>query len=268
MKKIKIAIVGLGTVGSNVLKSLEKNKQEIISKTNTNFNIVGISAKNKNKNRSINISKYIWFDDALDLAEPNKCDILVELIGNEKGLSYQLIKKALNNNINVVTANKALLAHHGNELFQLAEIKNVNILFEAAVAGGIPIINILKNSIFLNQIKNISGILNGTTNFILSEMEKNELSFNEALKIATEKGYAEADPTNDVEGIDSAYKITLLASLCYGLKINHNYSSFCGIKNFNKEDIKYSKKLGFRIKLISEACFIEEKIFINRENIL
>ena len=162
-------------------------------------------------------------DDALDLAGPNKCDILVELIGNEKGLSYQLIKKALNNNINVVTANKALLAHHGNELFQLAEIKNVNILFEAAVAGGIPIINILKNSIFLNQIKNISGILNGTTNFILSEMEKNELSFNEALKIATEKGYAEADPTNDVEGIDSAYKITLLASLCYGLKINHNY---------------------------------------------
>ena len=105
----------------------------------------------------------------------------------------------------------------------------------------------------MNQIKNISGILNGTTNFILSEMEKNELSFNEALKIATEKGYAEADPTNDVEGIDSAYKITLLASLCYGLKINHNYSSFCGIKNFNKEDIKYSKKLGFRIKLISEA---------------
>ena len=263
MKEIKISVVGLGTVGSNVIKSIENKSYEIIQKTNIKFNIVGIAAKNKDKKRIIDTSKYQWFDNPLDLLGSNKCDVLIELIGEEKGLSYELIKKAITNNINVITANKALLAKHGNELFQLADANNVNILFEAAVAGGIPIIHLLKNSIFLNQIKNITGILNGTTNFILSEMEKNNLNFDQALRKATEKGYAEANPINDIEGIDSAYKITLLASLCYGVKINHNYSFFTGVNNFDKEDIKHSKKLGYRIKLISETCLIEDKIFIS-----
>jgi len=263
MKEIKISVVGLGTVGSNVIKSIENKSYEIIQKTNIKFNIVGIAAKNKDKKRIIDVSKYQWFDNPLDLLGSNKCDVLIELIGEEKGLSYELIKKAITNNINVITANKALLAKHGNELFQLADANNVNILFEAAVAGGIPIIHLLKNSIFLNQIKNITGILNGTTNFILSEMEKNNLNFDQALRKATEKGYAEANPINDIEGIDSAYKITLLASLCYGVKINHNYSFFTGVNNFDKEDIKHSKKLGYRIKLISETCLIEDKIFIS-----
>ena len=263
MKEIKISVVGLGTVGSNVIKSIENKSYEIIQKTNIKFNIVGIAAKNKDKKRIIDASKYQWFDNPLDLLGSNKCDVLIELIGEEKGLSYELIKKSITNNINVITANKALLAKHGNELFQLADANNVNILFEAAVAGGIPIIHLLKNSIFLNQIKNITGILNGTTNFILSEMEKNNLNFDQALRKATEKGYAEANPINDIEGIDSAYKITLLASLCYGVKINHNYSFFTGVNNFDKEDIKHSKKLGYRIKLISETCLIEDKIFIS-----
>ena len=263
MKEIKISVVGLGTVGSNVIKSIENKSYEIIQKTNIKFNIVGIAAKNKDKKRIIDTSKYQWFDNPLDLLGSNKCDVLIELIGEEKGLSYELIKKAITNNINVITANKALLAKHGNELFQLADANNVNILFEAAVAGGIPIIHLLKNSIFLNQIKNITGILNGTTNFILSEMEKNNLNFDQALRKATEKGYAEANPINDIEGIDSAYKITLLASLCYGVKINHNYSFFTGVNNFDKEDIKHSKKLGYRIKLISETCLIGDKIFIS-----
>ena len=263
MKEIKISVVGLGTVGSNVIKSIENKSYEIIQKTNIKFNIVGIAAKNKDKKRIIDASKYQWFDNPLDLLGSNKCDVLIELIGEEKGLSYELIKKAITNNINVITANKALLAKHGNELFQLADANNVNILFEAAVAGGIPIIHLLKNSLFLNQIKNITGILNGTTNFILSEMEKNNLNFDQALRKATEKGYAEANPINDIEGIDSAYKITLLASLCYGVKINHNYSFFTGVNNFDKEDIKHSKKLGYRIKLISETCLIEDKIFIS-----
>ena len=263
MKEIKISVVGLGTVGSNVIKSIENKSYEIIQKTNIKFNIVGIAAKNKDKKRIIDVSKYQWFDNPLDLLGSNKCDVLIELIGEEKGLSYELIKKAITNNINVITANKALLAKHGNELFQLADANNVNILFEAAVAGGIPIIHLLKNSIFLNQIKNITGILNGTTNFILSEMEKNNLNFDQALRKATEKGYAEANPINDIEGIDSAYKITLLASLCYGVKINHNYSFFTGVNNFDKEDIKHSKKLGYRIKLISETCLIDDKIFIS-----
>jgi len=263
MKEIKIVVVGLGTVGSNVIKSIENKSYEIFHKTNIKFRIVGISAKNKDKKRIIETSKYKWFDNPLDLLGSIKCDVLIELIGEEKGLSYDLIKKAITNNINVITANKALLAKHGNELFQLADANNVNILFEAAVAGGIPVIHLLKNSIFLNQIKNISGILNGTTNFILSEMEKNNLNFDQALKIATEKGYAESNPTNDIAGIDSAYKITLLASLCFGVKINHNYSFFSGVNKFDKEDIKHTKKLGYRIKLISESCLIEDKIFIS-----
>ena len=172
------------------------------------------------------------------------------------------------NKINVVTANKALLANHGNELFQLADQNNVKIYFEAAVAGGIPVINILKNNIFLNKIKNISGILNGTTNFILSQMDKNNLNFEESLKLSTEKGYAETDPKNDIEGIDAAYKITLLSSLCYGIRIKHSYSFYSGIKNIKKEDIKYSNSLGYKIKLISESCIIDNQVYINTSPML
>ena len=145
MREIRIAVVGLGTVGSNVIKSIENKSHEISHKTNINFKIVGIAAKNKNKKRIIDTSKYQWFENPLDLLEPNKCDVLIELIGEEKGLSYKLVKKALNNKINVITANKALLAKNGNELFHLADVNHVNVLFEGAVAGGIPIIHILKN---------------------------------------------------------------------------------------------------------------------------
>ena len=144
MKEIKIVFVGLGTVGSNVIKSIENKSYEIFHKTNIKFRIVGISAKNKDKKRIIDTSKYKWFDNPLDLLGSTKCDVLIELIGEEKGLSYELIKKAITNNINVITANKALLAKHGNELFQLADVNDVNILFEAAVAGGIPVIHLLK----------------------------------------------------------------------------------------------------------------------------
>ena len=262
MKTIKLAIAGLGTVGSNVIKSIEKINKDT-NKSNINFDIIGISAANKTKKRVIDISNYIWFDDAINLCDLKDCDILIELIGNQKGLSYEIVKKALKNKINVVTANKALLAHHGNELFELAELNNVKLLFEAAVAGGIPIIKILKNSVFLNKITNIVGILNGTTNFILSQMEENNFSFDDALKLASEKGYAEADPTNDIEGIDSAHKITLLASLSYGIKINHINSNHTGISKIKIEDIKYAIKLGYKIKLISEANIIQDKIYIN-----
>ena len=262
MNNIKIAVVGLGTVGSNVVKSIESlNKSNKINQ-NIKFEIIGISAKNKSKKRIIDINKYKWFDDPIDLFN-FKFDVLIELIGTEKDISYNLIKKALSQNINVITANKALLAKYGNELFNIAKNNKVKLLFEAAVAGGIPIINLLKNSIFLNKINHISGILNGTTNFILSQMEKNNCSFDESLKLASDKGYAEQDPTNDIEGIDSAYKITLLSSLCYGIEINHNFSNYSGINNFDKEDIKYAKKLGYKIKLISESMLIDDQIYID-----
>ena len=177
IKKLNLCIAGLGTVGSNVIDSLIKNHQFIIKKINTEFNILAISAKNKSKKRIFDISKYQWHDDPFELVKNTNCDIFIELIGEEKGLSFDLVKNALENKIHVITANKAMLSKYGNELFKIAEENKVLLLFEAAVAGGIPIIKIIKQSIFLNKINKISGILNGTANFILSEMEKENLSF-------------------------------------------------------------------------------------------
>ena len=260
MKKINICIAGLGTVGSNVVLSLNENEDYITSKTNFSFNILGVSAKNKFKKRICDIKNFTWCEDPMDLLNIKECNVLIELIGEEKGLSFDLVKQALEKNIHVVTANKALLAINGSELFNIAEQNNVLLLYEAAVAGGIPIIRSIKNSINLNKIKRISGILNGTTNFIFTEMEKFNLSFHDVLKKAQLNGYAEANPTNDIDGIDSAHKLTLLSTLCFGSEINFNNNKFSGINDIHIEDIYNAKKLGYRIKLISESQIIEDKI--------
>lgn len=260
MKNINICIAGLGTVGSNVILSLNENNDYINSKTNLSFNILGVSAKNKFKKRICDIKNFTWCENPLDLLNIKDCNVLIELIGEEKGLSFDLVKQALEKKIHVVTANKALLAMNGSELFKIAEHNNVLLLYEAAVAGGIPIIKSIKNSIYLDKINKISGILNGTTNFILTEMEKFNLDFQEVLKRAQSNGYAEADPTNDIEGIDSAHKLTLLSTLCFGSEINFKNNKFSGIGNIHIEDIHNAKKLGCRIKLISESQIIEGKI--------
>ena len=260
MKNINICIAGLGTVGSNVILSLNENNDYIKSKTNLSFNILGVSAKNKFKKRICDIKNFTWCENPLDLLNIKDCNVLIELIGEEKGLSFDLVKQALEKKIHVVTANKALLAMNGSELFKIAEHNNVLLLYEAAVAGGIPIIKSIKNSIYLDKINKISGILNGTTNFILTEMEKFNLDFQEILKRAQSNGYAEADPTNDIEGIDSAHKLTLLSTLCFGSEINFKNNKFSGIGNIHIEDIHNAKKLGCRIKLISESQIIEGKI--------
>ena len=261
MKNINICIAGLGTVGSNVILSLNENNDYISSKANLSFNILGVSAKNKFKKRICDIKNFTWCENPLDLLNIKDCNVLIELIGEEKGLSFDLVKQALEKKIHVVTANKALLAMNGSELFKIAEHNNVLLLYEAAVAGGIPIIKSIKNSIYLDKINKISGILNGTTNFILTEMEKFNLDFQEVLKRAQSNGYAEADPTNDIEGIDSAHKLTLLSTLCFGSEINFKNNKFSGIGNIHIEDIHNAKKLGCRIKLISESQIIEGKIF-------
>ena len=260
MRKVNICIAGLGNVGSEVVKYLTNNKEYYLKKTNIEFNILAISAKNKSKKRVFDLNKYKWFDDPLDLIKINDCNILIELIGTEKSISYELVKNALNNKINVITANKALLSKHGDELFEIADKNNTQLLFEAAVAGGIPIIKVLKQSIFLNKIHKISGILNGTTNFILSEMEKKNLDFSQILEEAQQKGYAESDPTNDIEGIDSAHKLSLLAAICFGTKVNFDNIRYKGISDIRIEDINYSNKLGYKIKLISKSEIINNKI--------
>ncbi len=261
MKKINICIAGLGNVGTALLISLEKNKEYFKKKALVDFNIIGISARTKNKKRKINIEKYKWFDNPLEMAKIEDCDVIIELIGEEKGISYDLIKSSLKNKKHVVTGNKALIANYGKELFQLAETNSLALSFEAAVAGGIPIIKTIKNNIKLDSIKKISGILNGTTNYILTKMENENLSFNSVLEIAKEKGFtSEQESKLDIGGYDAAHKLTILSTLCFGSELNFSNNFIEGISKIKIEDINFAKKLGFKIKLISESVIIDDKI--------
>ena len=264
MKKLKICIAGLGNVGSSVVNLIERNSSYVGTKSHLNLEIIGLSAKNKNKERSFDIKKYKWAETPIDLLniDDAKPDILIELIGYEKGISYDLVKSALNQKIHVVTGNKAMLALHGNELFNIAEKNKVSLLFEAAVAGGIPIIKTIKNNIFLNKVKKISGILNGTTNYILTTMEYQNKSFNDVLEDAKQKGFtSDHESKLDIGGYDAAHKLTLLSSIAYGGEIDFNLNEIEGIQNITIEDINFVNQLGFRIKLISETRVIDNKIY-------
>ncbi len=261
MKKLNVCIAGLGNVGSSLIESIENNNTYFKNKALIDINIVGISAKSKNKKRKINIEKYNWFDDPIEMANDKNCDVIIELIGEEKGISYNLIKSALKNKKHVVTGNKALIANHGSDLFILAEKNSLALSFEAAVAGGIPIIKTIKNDIALNKIKKISGILNGTTNYILTKMENDNLSFDEVLSIAKEKGFtSDHESKLDIGGFDAAHKLTILSTLSFGSFLNFKQNYVEGISNIKIEDINFAKKLGYRIKLISETSIIENKI--------
>ena len=264
MKKLKICIAGLGNVGSSVVNLIENNSSYVETKSHINLEIIGLSAKNINKQRSFDIKKYKWAEKPIDLLNINdeKPDILIELIGYEKDISYDLVKSALNQKIHVVTGNKAMLALYGKELFKIAEKNKVSLLFEAAVAGGIPIIKTLKNNIFLNKVKKISGILNGTTNYILTTMEYKNKSFNDVLEDAKQKGFtSDHESKLDIGGYDAAHKLTLLSSIAFGGKIDFNLNEIEGIQNITIEDINFAKQLGYRIKLISETCVIDNKIY-------
>ncbi len=261
MNKLNIGIAGLGNVGSALVESIEENKNYFLTKTGVEFNIIGISAKTKNKKRNFNISNYTWYDDPLEMSKDDNCNVIVELIGEEKGISYEIIETALKNKKHVVTGNKALIANYGKELFELANIHSLALSYEAAVAGGIPIIKTIKNSISLDRINKISGILNGTTNYILTKMQQDNLSFDEVLKIAKDKGFtSDQESKLDIGGYDAAHKLTILSTLCFKSNLDFNNNYIEGISNIKIEDINFAKKLGYKIKLISEACIIEGKI--------
>jgi len=243
-KKVAIGMLGLGTVGSGVVK--------VLSKFN-NIEIKNIAVKNINKVRNIQgLNKEIITDNAEIIVNNPEIDILIEVIGGINP-AFELIKKAIINGKHIVTANKELIAKHGDELFELAKKHNVVILYEAAVAGGIPIIMPLVQSLAGNKISKIAGILNGTTNYILTKMEEEGSSFEEVLKEAQNLGYAEADPAGDVEGHDAGYKIAILASIAFNKRINITDIYKEGISSISPEDIKHADEFGYKIKLIAFA---------------
>lgn len=260
MKTFNIAIAGLGNIGLEVYKNLTKNKKNILEKTGFKINISHISVRNPRKKRGISLPKKLFVTSPLDLVKLENVDIIVELIGGSDGMAKKLVFAALKNGKHVVTANKALIAKHGDELSILAEKNSVNLLFEASVAGGIPIIKSIKQGLIANKINHVYGILNGTTNFILTEMEKKQSSFKEILKVAQSKGYAESNPYSDISGADVASKISILSSICFGSKIVNSNFLVEGISHIDLLDILYAKKLGFKIKLLAIAEMVNNKI--------
>ncbi len=249
MKPINVGLLGIGTVGGGTFAVLERNRAEISRRSGVAIAISVVADKDLARANSIVQGRAKVIDDAFAVVDNPDIDIVVELIGGT-GVSKQLILKAISNGKHVVTANKALLAQHGNEIFAAAQKKGVMVAFEAAVAGGVPIIKSLREGLAANRIEWIAGIINGTSNFILSEMRDKGASFNDVLKQAQQLGYAEADPTFDIEGVDAAHKLTIMAAIGFGIPMQFASAYTEGISKLTREDIRYAEELGYRIKLL------------------
>ena len=261
-KKINIAVIGLGQIGNYLLNELNTKKNDIELKTGKKIQIVAISAKNKNKKRKFKINKKIFYKEPLNIFKKKKIDILFEAIGQSDGISKQLVEIALKNKIHVITPNKALISKHGDYLSNLAEKNKVNLEFEASVAGGIPILRTIKEGLATNKLTKVYGILNGTCNYILSEMEKTKKSFPEVLKKAQSLGYAEpGNPKLDLNGYDAFAKIRILSSLAFNKKISKKNCIMEGIENIEYKDIEITSQLNFRIKLLGITEIIGGKLF-------
>jgi len=252
-ESLKIAIAGLGTVGASVFKLLEGNADIISKRTSDNIEVIGVSARDKSKNRGINIDNVKWYDNPVDIADDKDVDIVVELIGGCDGAAFDLIKKSLENGKQVVTANKALLASRSAEILELLEKNDGVILYEAAIAGTLPIVKTLREGLAANNINAVYGILNGTGNFILSEMSATGRDFEDVLAEAQEKGYAEVDPSFDIDGIDTGHKISILSGLAFGVVPDFKNMRISGIRDITSEDIKFADELGYNIKLLGIA---------------
>lgn len=256
----RIGIAGLGTVGVGVIKALQENKAMITARTGREIEIICVSARSKNKDRGVDLSKYDWIDHAPDMANVDGLDAIIEMIGGSEGDAADLVNAAIEKGISVVTANKALLAHHGYELAQKAEENNASLAYEAAVAGGIPIIKAMREGFATNKFHAVYGILNGTCNYILTMMRETGRDFEDILAEAQEQGYAEADPAFDVDGIDAAHKLCLLTSLAFGTKPDFDALKITGIRHINTTDINYATEFGYRIKLLGIAREVDGKI--------
>ncbi len=250
---LRVGVAGVGTVGAAVARLLKRQRQALASRTGRNIVVTAISARDAGKKRDADLSDVEFFSDPVALAGSDKIDLFVELIGGAEGAARQSVESALHAGKPVVTANKALLAAHGLELAALAEKKRVALAFEASVAGGIPIVKTLREGLAGNSIDRVYGVLNGTCNYILSRMELEGLSFKECLKEAQRLGYAEADPTFDIGGFDTAHKLAILTSLAFGVAIAPEAIDIEGIERVTLADIEAAEELGFRIKLLGVA---------------
>ena len=259
---INIAIVGLGQVGIYLLNELNNKKKDIELKTGKRINVVAISAKNKNKKRKFKFNKKTFFNNPLEILKKTKVDILFEAIGQSDGISKKVVEAALKNKIHVITPNKALISKHGDKLSALAENNKVNLEFEASVAGGIPILKSIKEGLTTNKITKVYGILNGTTNYILSEMEKTNESFESVLKKAQTLGYAEpGNPKLDLNGFDAFAKVRILSALAFNNKISKHKCIMEGIENIDLKDIMIANQLNLRIKLLGISEIINNQLF-------
>ncbi|MBX6323166.1 MAG: homoserine dehydrogenase [Rhodospirillaceae bacterium] len=250
---LRVGIAGLGTVGAGVVQLVAAQREVLALRAGRPIEIVAVSARDRARSRGIDLSAARWCDDARALAAADDVDVVVELIGGAEGIALDLVRAALARGKHVVTANKALLAHHGNELARAADRAGVALAFEAAVAGGIPVIKLLREGLAANRIRGVYGILNGTCNYILTEMRRGGRDFAEVLADAQRLGYAEADPSFDIDGIDTAHKLAVLTAVAFGCEVNFAGVHVEGIRHVTAMDIAYAEELGFRIKLLGIA---------------
>ncbi len=252
METVKLGILGMGTVATGLINIIELNNSKIIETINKNLAVSKVLVKSLNKKREVSLPQNVYTTDAYEVINDKDTQIIVELIGGINP-AYEYIKAALNNKKHVVTANKALIATHGGELEDLAAANGVKLMYEASVAGGIPILNTISESLAANEFEKIIGIINGTTNYILTQMAESGLEYDQAVKEAQRLGFAEADPSSDVEGDDAAYKIAILSNIAFGQRIEIKNVPKEGITKISKEDITYARELGYNIKLLASA---------------
>lgn len=250
---LNIALAGLGTVGAGVIRLVEANAELIARRAGRPIRIAAVSARDRNKSRGVDIGRYAWVDDMVILGERPDVDVVVELVGGSDGPALALARTTFEAGKSLVTANKAMIAHHGLELAAAAETAGVTLKFEAAVAGGIPVIKGLSEGAAANEIERVYGILNGTCNYILSTMESTGRDFGDVLADAQRLGYAEADPTFDVEGIDAAHKLSILAAIAFGTRLRFDAVETMGISRVKAADIEQARALGYVIRLIGMA---------------
>ena len=250
---LRVALAGVGVVGGGVVRLLEANHELIARRAGRPIEIVAVSARDRHKDRGVDLSPYRWEDDMDALVSAEDVDVVVEMIGGADGSALTLARRALGAGKALVTANKAMIAHHGIDLARIAEEKDTPLKYEAAVAGGIPVIKAIREGASANAIARVYGILNGTCNYILTQMERNGASFADALAAAQAEGYAEADPSFDVDGIDAAHKLSILAALCFGTRLDIGAVTADGIRNLIAADIREAEALGHRVRLIGMA---------------